>query len=188
MEEVGRSGEGAGCVACRQLVLDGPDEQVFLIAPADGGGWHAWSAALLRFIQRIGNGPTQALIVSQEPLTERYVQGLIGHGIAEVQASSNVYLQGESRLTPDHEELLTLLGWAAPALDHDDPDEMPANWSRPRIHGDWLEFVELLVATVVGVFGFDEHVPVTVRTFGCDQPCRACSWPDDLPPTREESQ
>ena len=171
--------DDVSCIECRQLVLDGPDEQTFVVAPADGGGWQAWGVALLRLIQRIGHQPTQALIITQDHTTRRYVQALIGHGLAHAEASSNVYLHGASRLTPDHEELLGLIGWMPPARDHDDPDELPANWSLPLVRGDWATLTETLLATIIGVFGFSEHFPVQVRTFGCDHPCRACSWPDE---------
>ena len=174
------------CPVCRQLLLEGPDTQTFVVAPADGGGWHQWSAALLRLVRRIGSEPTRALIVSQQPLTQRYLQCLIGHGIAEVQASSNVYLRGSSRLSTGEEALLARLGWQPPDRDHDDPELMPANWWVPRIAGDWPALVELLSATAIVALGFDERFPVSVHTFGCDRPCRACSWPDAFPHTDRE--
>lgn len=168
-----------GCRVCRELRLEGPREQVFTLAPRDGGGWDAWADALLRFVRRIGHQPTRALVITQLPCTERYVQGHIGHGIVDLQASSNVYLTGSSRLAADHEELLGLLGWRAPDRLVDEPELMPANWTWPRVHGDWPGVVEVVTTTIVGVFGFTEHLPVTMRTFGCDQPCRGCSFPDE---------
>jgi hypothetical protein len=75
------------------------------------------------------------------------VQVLIGHGIAHAEASSNVYLEGESRLSLDQEHLLAELGWQRPQRDDDDPEEMPANWFLPRIHRDWQYLTEMLVAT-----------------------------------------
>lgn len=164
------------CPVCRQLRLDGPDPATFVVVPSDGGGWQAWAAALLRLFIRIGHGPTQAVIVTQDASTRRYVQALVGHGTAVVQASSNVYLDGSSVLTADQTELMATIGWRPPTPDCDNPDEMPANWSLPHIQGDWRCLVEMIVATAVGVFGFDERLPVEVRTFGCDSPCRGCSW------------
>lgn len=131
------------CSTCRQLRFEGPDEHCFVVAPADGGGWEMWSAALLRLLQRIGHQPTRAIIISQPVVNDRYVQALIGHGIAHVEVGSNVYLTGESRLSVHHEELLTLLGWLSPESDIDAPGEMPANWYLPLVDGDWLYLVEM---------------------------------------------
>lgn len=167
------------CRDCRHLRLEGPGEREFVVAPINGGGWPEWSFALLRLLQRMSAQPTQALIITQDSLTSRYVQVLIGHGIAHVEASSNVYLEGSSLLEAEHEELLTLLGWQPPGADRDDPDRLPANWSLPLVRGDWAMVTELLSATVIGVFGFSEFLPTTIRTFLCDSPCKACSWPDE---------
>lgn len=168
-----------GCVDCRQIARHRPPEQAYSVAPADGGGWEQWGAALLRLFERIGHQPTQAVIITQESFTQRYVQVMIGHGIAHTEASSNVYLDDDSVLTDEHEELLDMLAWQRPSLDHDEPDQMPANWSLPLIHGEWAYLVEMLKAVVIGVFGFSGHLPIEVRTFGVDEPCRACSWPDE---------
>jgi hypothetical protein len=148
------------------------------VTPSEGGGWLVWSAALVRLFQRTGTQPTQAVIISQPERSDRYVQAQIGHGIAHVEVSSNVYLMGASRLTDDHEALLVELGWLASALD-DDPDEMPANWYLPLIVGDWQYLVAMLLTVAAGVLGFDEQLPVEVSTFQCDNPCRDCSWPPD---------
>lgn len=110
-------------------------------------------------------------------LCERDVQVMIGHGIAHAEASSNVYLSGDSRLTDEQESLLAEIGWLPPTADFDDPDEMPANWYLPLVHDEWQQLVEVLVATVVGIFGFSVRLPVEVRSFAVDNPCRDCSWP-----------
>lgn len=167
------------CHECRHLRLEGPDEREYTLVPADGGGWTAWSAALLRLVRRMAGQPTQALVVTQPALTGRYVQALVGHGTAFVEASSNDHLEGDSRLTADHEELLRLLAWEWPEIDGDDPDVHPSNWSLPIVRGDWEFVAEMLSATLIGVFGFSQYLPITVRTFLCDSPCRACSWPDE---------
>lgn len=167
------------CPHCRQLRSEGRPAQHFLVTPASGGGWATWSAAFLRLLRRMGPEPTQAVIVGQPDSGHRYVQVLIGHGIAHAEASSNVYLEGDSRLSDEQEQLLRELGWLAPDRDYDDADEMPANWYLPRIHGDWQYLTEMLVATMVGVFGFDEGLPVKVRSFAATDPCRDCSWSDE---------
>ncbi len=166
------------CPECRHLWLEGADPCEYTLTPADGGGWSAWSAALLRLVQRLAKQPTQAVIIAQDVLTDRYVQFQIGHGIAHVEASSNVYLTGHSRLSDDHEQLLGLAGWRPPRLETDDPDDMPANWSLPLVRADWSSMTEVICATIIGIFGFSEHLPITIRTFQCDAPCKACSWPD----------
>lgn len=169
------------CSTCRQLRAEGPDELRFVVAPADGGGWQPWSAALLRLLERIGHQPTQVMIISQPLLNDRYVQTLIGHGFAYAEVGSNVFLTGKSRLSADHEELLTLLGWLSPDSDTDTgpdaPGEMLANWRLPLVDGDWLSLVEMFVGTMVGILGFAEQLPVEVRSFGAENPCRECSWP-----------
>ncbi len=93
-----RAGIGSeeDCAKCAQLRAEGPDPVDFAISPADGGGWYEWAAALFRLFRRIGQNPTQAVVIHQEPVTGRYVQLLIGHGIAHAEASSNVYLAGGS--------------------------------------------------------------------------------------------
>ena len=168
-----------GCPVCRQLRFEGATSNSYNVVPSEGGGWPVWSAALKRLFQRMATQPTQAVIISQPGRNDRYVQAQIGHGIAHVEVSSNVYLTGASRLTADHEALLAELGWLAPALDDDDPDEMPANWYLPLTRGDWQYLVEMLLTVVVGVLGFDEQLLVEVSTFQCDNPCRDCSWPPD---------
>lgn len=166
------------CPVCRQLRLEGPDENVYVVSPAHGGGWAAWSGALLRLFRRIGAQPTQAVIIDQPTLFDRYVQVLVGHGVAHAEASSNVYIEGPMGLTPEVERMLTQLGWLPPEADHDDPYDMPANWYVPLIHGDWQYLTELLLATMA-VFAFDEALPIRVYTFAAQNPCRACSWPAD---------
>jgi hypothetical protein len=166
------------CPECRQLRLEGHDHGTFVVTPAGGGGWDRWAAALLRMFRRIGGEPTQAVVINQDTLTDRYAQVLIGHGIAHAEASSNLYLIGESRLSAEHEDLLGRLGWLAPLSDDDDPDEMPANWHVPLVHGDWQYLVEMIIATIAGVFGFDAQVPIEVRSFQIANPCRRCSWDD----------
>lgn len=172
--------EDGECSVCRQLVVDGHPATNFVVVPASGGGWPAWATALLRYLRRIGNQPTRAVIFSQPTINARYVQMQIGHGLAHAEASSNVYLPEDSKLSADDERLLRELGWRVPAADVDDPDEYPANWSLPLVHGDWNYLVEMSLATLVGVFGFFVTHGIRIDTFGCDSPCRDCSWPAEF--------
>lgn len=183
-----RNDDGNGCVAkaaadecstCARLRLFGPDTHTFEVVPADGGGWSMWSAALLRLLQRVGSEPTRVMIITQPLLNDRYVQALVGHGFAHAEVGSNVYLMGESRLSADQEELLTLLGWQAPTSDVDDEAGMPANWTLPRVRGDWQYLTEVFASTMIGILGFSEHLPVEVSAFGADHPCRDCSWSEE---------
>ena len=169
----------AACPTCRQLRKSVARYSTdYTVTPSVGGGWMQWSGALLRLLQRTGSEPTRALLIEQPSRTERYVQMLVGHDVAHVEASSNVYLEGPSRLSGVEERLLTLLGWTAPKADGDDPDDLPANWSLPIVRGDWANLVETITATIVGIFGFSEQLPVEMRLFLADHPCRACSWAD----------
>ena len=176
---VARADDGE-CSACEGLRPEGPDIHTFEVVPADGGGWSMWSAALLRLLQRVGHEPTRAIIITQSLLTDRYVQVLVGHGIARAEVGSNVYLTGASRLSVDQEELLALLGWRAPVSDVDVPGGMPANWTLPLVHGDWQHLTEMFASTMIGILGYSEHLPVEVHAFGADNPCRDCSWSDQL--------
>jgi hypothetical protein len=174
-----RSDANAPCPVCSQLRRAAEQFRAeYVVTPADGGGWMQWSAALLRLLERTGNEPTRALIIEQPSRTRRYVQMLVGHGTAHVEASSNVYLEGPSRLSGVEERLLSLLGWSAPHSTVDRADQMPSNWSLPLAHGDWVNVVETITATIVGIFGFSEQLPVEMTVFLADQPCRSCSWGD----------
>ncbi|MGE0305024.1 MAG: hypothetical protein AB7N61_12320 [Acidimicrobiia bacterium] len=173
-ERRGVRDDDEACPVCDQLRPEGPDAVDFSVAPAAGGGWHEWAAALERLLRSIGHNPTQCLLITQDSVTDRYVQMLIGHGQAHAEASSNVYLQGVSRLTADHEDLLARLGWMAPARAYDDRSGMPANWVLPLVEGNWADMVEVVLATVAGVFGFDQNQPVEIRTFMADHPCKEC--------------
>ena len=92
-------------------------------------------------------------------------------------AHSELLLVG---LTPSISPAEAELGWVAPASGEDDRAEIPANWTLPLIRGDWPYLIEMLLATMVSVRGFNSHLPIEVRSFGCNQPCRDCSWPDEL--------
>jgi hypothetical protein len=159
------------CSVCRQLGLDGPEAQEFVVDPSRGGGWHVWAAALLRHLDRIGHQPTQVVIITQPLKTQRYVQVMIGHGVALAEASGSDYLAAPFQLSASEESLLATLGWGVDGGGG-------RNWQLPLVHGNWGDLVEILLATMVGILGFSEHRPVHVSTFGCDAPCRDCSWPD----------
>ena len=178
-------GESAECAVCTAIRARGGREQNFIVTPLDGGGWQAWNAALLRLFQRIGSEPTRALILSQPLLNDRYAQVLVGHGIAHPECSSNVYLIGASMLSDEQHELLDMLGWTAPASDVDDPGELPSNWTLPHVRGDWAYLVDMLMATAIGVFGFQENLPVELRSFHAENPCARCSWGDPLDPAHD---
>lgn len=172
-----RSDANTACPVCRQLRRGSERYRAeYVITPASAGGWIQWSAALLRLLERTGHEPTRALLIEQPTRTERYVQLLVGHGTAHVEASSNVYLSGSSRLSGVEERLLSLLGWTDPFSTTGHPDEQPTNWALPLAHGDWANVVETITATIVGILGFSEQLPVTMTLFLADHPCRTCSW------------
>lgn len=169
-----------GCPVCAELKRGGYDSGDYSIVPAVGGGWGVWSAALVRLLDRSGQNPTRAVVISQHARHERYVQVLIGHGIAYAEASSNVYLEGDSRLDDRQAELLSELGWRSPGFRENDSDEPSTNWSLPLVRGDWQYLVEMFLATIVGVFEFSDELPVDIRSFLAEHPCAKCSWGDEL--------
>lgn len=168
------------CTPCAVIRAARIPDQTYVVTPHDGGGWQVWCAALLRLLRKVGHGPTLAMIISQPDIGNRYVQVLIGHGIAHPEASSNVYHLGDSVLSDEQHELLDMLGWTPPAFDRDDQSAMPSNWTLPLVHGDWGYLVEMLTATMIGIFGFSEHLPVEVHSFVATNPCASCSWGDEL--------
>jgi len=164
------------CPVCVQLRKHAPAPTHPSIVPARIGGWVAWSATLVGLLHDIAKEPTRVVIIEQPHRNERYVQMLIGHGRAHVEASSNEFLSGTSALSGVDERLLALLGWNAP---HTGAGTPSPNWSLPLVEGDWQNLVETITATVVGIFGFSEQLPVEFSIFGADHPCSECSWPDD---------
>lgn len=162
------------CPVCAQLRMEGSLAVDYAITPAAGGGWLGWGAALTRLLRKIGQNPTQVLIIEQRPHTAGYVQLLVGHGQAHAEASSNAYLPDDSRLCAEEENLLVRIGWRPPARGFDDREELPANWTLPLVRGDWQGVAELALATVAGVFRFDKNLPVQVETFQTDDPCMDC--------------
>lgn len=178
--DTNESTTASACPVCRQFrKASSLYRSGYTVIPSDGGGWMQWSAALLRLLERTSNEPTRALIIQQPDRTDRYVQMLVGHGIAHVEASSNTYLEGASRLSGVDERLLTLLGWVAPNPHSSNPADVSTNWTLPLIHGDWTNLVETVTATLVGIFRFSEQLPVELSMFLADRPCRSCSWPDE---------
>ena len=174
---------GENCPECQRLRAEWRDPVPFLVAPADGGGWKAWAAALLRYFERHGPGPTQVVIICQPVRSERYVQMEIGHGFAHAEVGSNVYLMGDSRLSDTAEAALATVGWLPPDFDCDDQDEKPSNWRLPLLFDDWPHLTEMLVTTMIGVLEFDEAAETEMRIFRQHNACRNCSWlPNSAPP------
>lgn len=151
-----------------------PPPAAFVVAPAAGGGWPAWTAALSRLVAGILDRSSHALVLTQEP-NQRYAQLLVGHGRAHVEAASNQYLTGDFRLGPSEEAVLTSLGYR-PAEDLDSVRGLPSNWWLDVAPADPLGVAELLMVTVVTVAGFDAAWPVTVSVFELEHPCAACTW------------
>lgn len=165
------------CPVCVQLRKQAPAAMHPSTIPSRIGGWVQWSALLLQLLHDIGNEPTRVVIIEQPHRNDRYVQMLVGHGFARVEASSNQFLQGTSRLSGVDERLLTLLGWQAPNTAARTPSP---NWTLPLVEADWQNLVETITATVVGIFGFSEQLPVQWSIFAADHPCHDCSWPEDV--------
>lgn len=146
----------------------------FAIAPTRGGGWSAWAEAFTRLLDRLAGGPAHCIIITQEP-NQRYVQLMVGHGHAHVEASSNHYLIGDFRLDEREEHLLEAIGFESPAT-VDTHSGMPLNWWRDEEHVDAEAVAGLVLTTLTAVAGFDPHHPVSIAVFGADSPCEVCCW------------
>jgi hypothetical protein len=150
--------------------------QEFDVAPAPGGGWLVWSHALARLLARLSVQPAHCVVITQEP-NQRYVQLIIGHGHAHVQASSNTYLEGDFRLGPTEEAQLRLLGFNSP--DELDDDHLgPHNWWFDQASVDPFDLAELLGRMLMSITAFDSRWPIHIEVFGADSPCDACFWED----------
>lgn len=148
--------------------------QEFDIAPAPGGGWLVWSHALARLLARLSVQPAHCVVITQDP-NQRYVQLIIGHGHARVEASSNTYLEGDFRLGPTEEAQLRLLGFKSPdELDDDHPG--PYNWWFNEDSVDPFDVAELLSRMMMSITAFDSRWPIHIEVFGADSPCDACFW------------
>jgi hypothetical protein len=149
------------------------ETRTYSVAPGDGGGWPAWTAALTGLLTRLATGPTHCLVITQEP-NQRYVQLMLGHGHAHVEASGNAYLVGDFRLGESEEQMLAHLGFQHP---HTLDDRgLPENWWSDHDVADPAQIAETLTTALLGVMGFDERWPVTIDVFGADSPCEACFW------------
>lgn len=149
-------------------------DRTYTLAPASGGGWPAWTAAFTRLLIRLVVEPTHCVIVTQEP-NQRYVQLMIGHGHAHVEASGNTYLWGDFRLGPSEERLLDTLGFQHP--DRLDPrHSLPQNWWFDDERADPCRIADVLTAAMIGVMAFDVHWPITISIFGASAPCAWCFW------------
>ena len=150
------------------------ETRTYSVAPRDGGGWSAWTAALTRLLTRLATGPAHCVVVTQEP-NQRYVQLMLGHGHAHLEASSNAYLEGDFRLGESEEQMLTTLGFEHPDTLGDDRG-LPENWWSDHDVADPERIARTVTTALLGVMGFDECWPVTISVFGADSPCEACFW------------
>ena len=113
--------------ACNCLAERSRTETVtYSIAPRAGGGWAAWGAALTALLVRLTAAPTHCAIIDQRP-NERYLQLMLGHGHARIEASGNGYLTGDFRLGESEERVLAGLGFRRPST-ADPDDDFPENW------------------------------------------------------------
>ena len=164
--------ESCSCDAERSLT----NAQSFTVAPATGGGWPAWTAAFTRLLVQLAVEPAHCVVVTQEP-NLRYVQLMVGHGHAHVEASSNTYLMGDFQLSPTEERVLEQLGFQHP--DQLDPaSTLPENWWFDADDADPVRIAEVLTAAMIGVMAFDARWPLTIEIFGAESPCNACFWAD----------
>lgn len=161
--------------ACDCLAERSRTETVtYSLAPRAGGGWAAWGAALTALIVRLTAAPTHCAIIDQRP-NERYLQLMLGHGHARLEASGNGYLTGDFRLGESEERVLAGLGFRRPST-ADSEDDLPENWSIDQPAADPAQLAQLVTATASSVMAFDNRWPITIDVFGADAPCEACCW------------
>ena len=146
----------------------------YAIAPAHGGGWPAWAEAIARLLMRLVDEPAHCVLVTQPP-NQRYLQLMIGHGHAHVEASGNHYLLGDFRLDECEERRLGVLGYEAPGT-RESERRLPLNWWCDHERADPETIAGQVLATLTAVMGFDERYPVSVEIFGAESPCAACFW------------
>lgn len=115
--------------------------------PAHLGGWVHWSTQLLHLLQDVLRQPAAVLTIEQPQRNERVIEVHVRHGVVRI-------LAGGTDLSGVEERLLTLLGWVGP------------QWTLPFVSGDWDDLVETITATIVGIFGFSEQLPVDLRVTG----------------------
>lgn len=161
--------------ACRcEVEVARTETRTYSVAPRDGGGWSAWTAALTRLLTRMATGPAHCVVITQEP-NQRYVQLMLGHGHAHLEASSNTYLEGDFRLGETEKQTLATLGFEHPGTLGDDR-ELPENWWSDHDVADPVWIAQTVTTALLGVMGFDERWPVAIAVFGADSPCEACFW------------
>lgn len=171
--------ENDECETCWQLRFEAPDPHRYVIVPSEDGGWKGWAGWVASLLRRVGDDPLQVFIAHQPQSGDRYLQGLIGHGLAWVEVSSNHYLTGASLLTAADEDRLLMLGWRRPSPVNVERG-LTNNWWQPLVHGTWPQLACLLATTAAMALRFSEHQPVELETFAADHPCRACAWGDDI--------
>lgn len=158
---------------CDELA-DRVGSQSYSIAPARGGGWAAWTTAFARLLTRLVLEPTHCLVVTQEP-NQRYVQMLLGHGHAHVEASGNRYLTGDHRLDATEERLLQSLGFR-PAGELPPESTGPYNWWFDVDVADPVAIADVLTVAIRSVMRFDQRYPITIEVFGAAAVCEFCFW------------
>ena len=158
---------------------DGAAPRTFEVAPDSGGGWTSWAVALGRLLTRLVDRPTQYVVITQEH-NQRYVQLALGHGNVRVEATSNIYLKGDFRLSAAEEERLGALGFRSPWDDVELEDAEPENWwfEELSVGGDArpVLIAERVVSTMTTVSAFDSRYPVTITMFGHDDACKESAW------------
>lgn len=117
------------------------------VIPSATGGWVRWSSLLLDVLLDVFHQPAAVLTIEQPLRNGHCVEVHARHGAVRIMARG-------ADLNGVDERLLTLLGWVGP------------QWTLPFVRGDWDNLVETITATLVGIFGFSEQLPVEMRTTG----------------------
>jgi T3SS (YopN, CesT) and YbjN peptide-binding chaperone 3 len=164
---VGVIEERASTCSCELERARTVDAELELLPELGRHEWRGWTRALSELLGGLADGPVHVLILTQ-PVSERYVQLVVGHGTARVEASSNAHLRGD-RLSAHDERRLASLGYRR-------PDAASPYWALEEAVGLPEQLAELVAHTLVGIFGFDATSPLAVGRFGADRPCRSCTW------------
>ncbi|MFZ6005825.1 MAG: TY-Chap domain-containing protein [Actinomycetota bacterium] len=148
-----------------ESVGPGDVHESFTITADAGGGFEAVAVALARKLAHLAttqHGQHNVTLEVSQPDQNRYVQCIVDQvdGVW-VEAVSNIYLKGASRLAPEREAILVdELGFAAPSVDTG--PNFSQHVERPV---DWAKVGLLLVTTLCEVYDARPNHELTLTIY-----------------------